>query len=199
MDYLDIGFVLRGAVMQVVVFSIVPFLWWIVKYKKQSTFSRWIGLYKPVENTDKKKIVIVICGYFLVWLIASLVSDISSNFYTIGLKAIVPSFIVCFIQNGVAEEILFRGFIGKRLIKRFGVDIGNIIQAVLFGMLHIALALATGSTINITILVGYFIIPFIGGWMLGYMDEKIYNGSIIPGIILHGITNFMRDMILAFA
>ncbi|MRN26206.1 hypothetical protein EAI30_16455 [Romboutsia ilealis] len=27
--------------------------------------------------------------------------------------AIIPSFITCFIQNGLCEEILFRGFIGK--------------------------------------------------------------------------------------
>ncbi|WP_279265744.1 hypothetical protein [Romboutsia sp. Marseille-P6047] len=35
--------------------------------------------------------------------------------------------------------------------------------------------------------------------MLGYIDEKIYNGSIVPSILLHGIVNFGRDIMLIFS
>lgn len=40
--------------------------------------------------------------------------------------------------------------------------------------------------------------PTAGGWLLGYIDEKKYNGSIIPSILLHGLVNFVRDMLMAF-
>lgn|GEM_PF-6247348 len=35
----------------------------------------------------------------------------------------------------------FRGFLGKRLIARFGFAVGNTIQAVVFGLLHITYVL----------------------------------------------------------
>jgi len=35
--------------------------------------------------------------------------------------------------------------------------------------------------------------------MLGYLDEKIFNGSIIPSIILHGLGNFLVNMSKAFS
>ncbi|MGL4911842.1 MAG: CPBP family glutamic-type intramembrane protease [Romboutsia sp.] len=199
MDYLDIGFVTRSAIMQVVIFSIVPFLWWRLKYKKESTFFKWIGLYKPVKSTSTKSVVIVIVGYFLMWVISRFISnEVSSNFTSMGIAAVIPSLIVCFIQNGLCEEILFRGFIGKRLISKFGDSNGILMQAILFGTMHIALALALDMSINMSLLIGYFIFPTMAGWILGYIDEKVYNGSIIPSILLHGIVNFIRDLFFIF-
>ena len=40
------------------------------------------------------------------------------------------------IQTGLSEEILFRGFLGKRLIAKFGFAVGNVVQGLLFGTLH---------------------------------------------------------------
>ena len=71
-------------------------------------------------------------------------------------------------------------------------------QSILFGLMNIGLGLLMWIAINVSLLISYFIIPTLAGWMLGYIDEKIYNGSIIPSILLHGLVNFGRDMILAF-
>lgn len=199
MNYSDIVFVMRSAIMQVIVFSIIPFIWWIIKYKEEISFFKWIGLYKPTKLVSTKKIIIFITIYFASWIINYTISkDIYSNFPGMGVIAIIPSFIVCFIQNGLCEEILFRGFIGKRLISIFGKNKGIFIQAMLFGFMHIGMASLLDLHINISLIVNYFIIPTIGGWMLGYVDEKIYNGSIIPSILLHGLLNFGRDMTCAF-
>lgn len=199
MDYLNIGFVMGSGIMQVIVFSLIPFLCWLIKYKKQDNFFKWIGLYKPVKLVSNKKATIGMVIYFAVFILSYIISkEVSSNFENMGAVGIVPSLIVCFIQNGLSEEILFRGFIGKRLIAKFGKVSGILMQAVLFGFMHIALALAMNLPINISLMVSYFIIPTIAGWMLGYIDEKIYNGSIIPSIVLHGIVNFTRDLMLMF-
>lgn len=132
MNYLDIGFVMRSAVMQIIVFSMIPFLWGLFKYRKDIGFLRWVGLHKPMKSVYTNKVIIVIIGYFLVWLLSSYLSqDISSNFEGLGFAAIVPSLIVCFVQNGLCEEILFGGFIGKRLISKFGINIGIGLQAIL--------------------------------------------------------------------
>lgn len=199
MDYLNIGFVMGSGIMQVIVFSLIPFLCWLIKYKKQDNFFKWIGLYKPVKLVSNKKATIAMVIYFAVFILSYIISkEVSSNFENMGAVGIVPSLIVCFIQNGLSEEILFRGFIGKRLIAKFGKVSGILMQAVLFGFMHIALALAMNLPINISLMVSYFIILTIAGWMLGYIDEKIYNGSIIPSIVLHGIVNFTRDLMLMF-
>ena len=118
------------------------------------------------------------------------------------IQGIVGAFLVripvAYVMSKIEPVSLFRGFIGKRLIAKFGKVSGILMQAVLFGFMHIALALAMNLPINISLMVSYFIIPTIAGWMLGYIDEKIYNGSIIPSIVLHGIVNFTRDLMLMF-
>ena len=37
-----------------------------------------------------------------------------------------------------------------------------------------------------------------GGWLLGYLDEKLSKGSIIPSILLHGFGNFIMVLSTAF-
>lgn len=41
------------------------------------------------------------------------------------------------VLPGVAEEIYFRGFLGRGLVARHGVAIGTLVTAVLFGVIHI--------------------------------------------------------------
>ena len=40
----------------------------------------------------------------------------------------------------------------------------------------------------------------IGDWglLLGLLDEKIYNGSIIPSAFLHGLGNFISNLSVIF-
>jgi len=47
---------------------------------------------------------------------------------------------------------------------------------------HIVMFLFTGSA----------------GLLLAWLDEKIYNGSIVPGILLHGLGNFIGSLRVAF-
>jgi hypothetical protein len=39
----------------------------------------------------------------------------------------------------------------------------------------------------------------VGALLLGLLNEKIYNGSIVPSILLHGAGNFIASMLVAFA
>ena len=48
--------------------------------------------------------------------------NVSANIYTgLGLIAVIPALLKTFIANGFCEEVLFRGFISKRLINKFGL------------------------------------------------------------------------------
>lgn len=51
--------------------------------------------------------------------------------------------------NGVAEEILYRGFLCKRLCGKTGIVGGIILQAVLFGLMHNILYMAAGLDVGL--------------------------------------------------
>ncbi len=56
---------------------------------------------------------------------------------------------------------------------------GNLLQAAIFAAIYSAL-FATITT-NIAFLVLIFIVPMTGAYISVYLNEKIGNGSIIPG------------------
>ena len=118
-----------------------------------------------------------------------------ASVYTgLGMPAMLPIMIISFIQTGFFEEFLFRGFISKRLVRQFG-DFGILLQAILFGSLHVLLA---G---NLTLLSGtiIFTTTTAGGFLLGYLAEKSFQGSILPGAFMHGLGNFIINLIQAFS
>jgi membrane protease YdiL (CAAX protease family) len=99
-------------------------------------------------------------------------------------------------KTSFSEEILFRGFIAKRLIGYLGYLKGNIIQAIIFGIIHAALFAFITS--NIIFLIIIFVVPSIGAYVSVYLNEKMANGSIIPGWISHGLANILSYGIIGF-
>lgn len=65
--------------------------------------------------------------YGLIWGITHLpyltqYTQPSASLYAgMGSTAILPILIISFVQTGFLEEFLFRGFLNKRLVCRFGV------------------------------------------------------------------------------
>jgi membrane protease YdiL (CAAX protease family) len=101
------------------------------------------------------------------------------------------------LKTSFSEELLFRGIIGKRLIAWLGFQPGNFIQAALFGAVHLLLLLVpAASTATVAILV-----LFTGamGWINGWLNERLGNGSILPGWAAHGIANLCAYLAVALA
>lgn len=71
-------------------------------------------------------------------------------------------------------------------------------QAVLFGLMHNALLLLAGLHVGLWYHTLMFLFTGAGALLLGWLNEKIYNGSIIPGILFHGAGNFISSMLVAF-
>ena len=99
----------------------------------------------------------------------------------------------------MAEEILYRGFLCKRLCGKTGIVGGIILQAVLFGLMHNILYIAAGLDVGLWYHTLTFLFTGTGALLLGWLNEKIFNGSIIPSILLHGGGNFLASMLIAFA
>lgn len=113
------------------------------------------------------------------------------------MKWALPSILVfAIIQTGLSEEIFFRGFLGKRFINRFGFNVGNTIQAFLFGFIHgIPFGVITGNGV---VMVLMSLLPASIGWIQGWMNEKYASGSIIPSWTTHAVMNILSALTAAF-
>ncbi|MDZ7774080.1 MAG: CPBP family intramembrane glutamic endopeptidase [Balneolaceae bacterium] len=77
-----------------------------------------------------------------------------------GPEAVGILLVTALVKTALAEEILFRGFLAKRLIAWLGYARGNLLQAVFFGALHSALFYAISS--NLLLLFVIFLFPTVG-------------------------------------
>jgi len=194
----------------------IPFIWWLVTARENENFLFWVGL-KKVRGSWKL-INICIAIFFGLTVITQLYIapnlmpkgvTTQSQYAGSGYSAIIPVFFFSMIQTGLGEEILFRGFLGKRLCARLGFSVGNLLQAALFGILHGVLFFGVISIIRSqtdlemslinSIIVAIVISLFsgLGGWILGYLTEKASGGSIIPAWLVHGGGNFLLAMAYA--
>lgn len=194
---------LKESISQIVFFSFIPIIWWLLTARKKENFFLWIGL-KKVDG-DYKKIFTCIfifvfsCIISQVFLVPNLLPDnvtIQSSYAGKGSSVLIPILLFSMINTGLSEEIFFRGFLGKRLCSKFGFTTGNLIQGLLFGLLHGAMlfiVITPFEALIITIITGF------GGWLLGYTAEKASGGSIIPSWLIHGIGNLILSMLQAFS
>lgn len=64
--------------------------------------------------------------------------------------------------------------------------------------MHNILYIAAGLDVGLWYHTLIFIFTGMGALLLGLLNEKIFNGSIIPSILLHGTGNFIVSMLVAF-
>lgn len=204
---------LLTAIINLIVFSSIPLIWWFCRYRKKEKFFKWIGIYKPQLKSKWWLLLVfaVLYYFFYNFDFTQLVdantlayiensSSVSVNaFAGIGVAAIFPALIENFIANGVAEEILYRGFLCKRFCNKLGDIRGILLQGLLFGLMHNVIYLLAGLNVGIWYHTLTFVFTGTGALLLGWLNEKIFNGSILPSILLHGAGNFIATMIVAFA
>lgn len=193
-----------SAIVQLLLFMIIPFVWWIVTSKGKVRFFEWIGLKKIQTNNYYRLLsywILILLGLFMVaffimpFIVSSEDSATTSQFYGKGIKVLASALIYSYIQTGLAEEIFFRGFLAKRLIAKFKFLLGNITQAFIFGLLHGILLYQTIGLIK-----AIFVVLITGtiGWFEGYLNEKQSGGSIVTSWLLHGTTNLLAALSVMF-
>lgn len=192
------------SVVQLFIISLIPFIVWIFRKDKSISFFKSLGLYKPQISNPKK--LVLSSGLVIILFLVSGVSitgsitsrDVelaNSQFIGTGVSQIIPILFYAFLKTGLTEEILFRGFLGKKAIAKFGFTVGNSIQSIIFGLIH-------GIPILLVLGVGYalvlFAFTFIVAWTMGVINEKYAGGSIVPSWIIHGIVNTISSLLMAF-
>lgn len=196
---------LIASIFQVILFGVIPFLWWLISRKSaQCSLLDFLGLKKmTTENNSKlflsclaSLIGFIIVGYFSLKSISDLSVLANSKFTNISIWSTLSIILYAFVQTALSEEVFFRGFLAKRLIHKFNYRSGNFIQAILFGLTHILMLTSQDLTLTILIFIG--IMTGSIGYSLCYIDEKLAGGSIIPSWIIHGLTNVFSTLFIIF-
>lgn len=200
---------LLSAVLQVLLFTLIPFIFFLFRKDKGISFLKYIGLHKA----SSKSIM-----YALGVSILFVASGVGLSFVNHGIREAMLSpksvtgklrlmgfsassfsvlLIIALIKTSLSEEILFRGFLAKRLIRKFGFRAGNIFQSIIFGAVHLILfwALTKAGFIPLTII---FLFSSFAAGLIGLIKEKYAGGSILPGWIAHGLGNTLAYSIIAF-
>lgn len=193
---------LISSVIQIILFTIIPFIWWLITARKECSFLKWIGL-KKAEVSKNKTMLWIVCisAAFLILSVVILiflkgVETATSDFSSLGMSAIPAILIYAIFNTALPEEILFRGFWLKRISNRFGFNAGNAIQALLFGLMHGIMFIS-----SVGVLLAIIVILFTGaiGWFMGYTNEKKADGSILPSWCIHAIANIFSGICSAFS
>ncbi len=188
---------LISSVVQILLFTLIPFIWWLITARKKENFFSWIGLKKPVG--DKKKILLFMLGAFVICEVVGTILNFTvlrtdwnvSSFAGQGNSGLVAAISYSYLHTAFSEEILYRGFLQKRLQKAIGFMAGTIVQAAIFGASHVILSL---NMITFAEGVALFLYPMIPGVLIAIVNEKKADGSILPGWLIHGTLNVITHL-----
>lgn len=193
----------------IMLFCLIPLIWWFIFHRKKQSFFEFIGLIKPKLEKPLWFLVLFLVLYFFFTmgpaediifffvdkekLAEVFASEASSRgeYVGLGFQAILPAMIVKFLANGLCEEIFFRGFLIKRLETKLKPIVSVVVVSALFAAMHNLLFLVAGLPLGIDYHIASFTFVFIGSALLGILNEELFNGSIIPSSILHGLGNFI--------
>ena len=191
-----------SSVVELIVFMIIPFIWWLVTARKKCSFFSWIGL-KKAEGTKENKTILWTAATAIGFMAVSIlmlffvrgIDTAASEFSGLGLSAIPAILVYAVFNTSLPEELLFRGFLGKRFSNKFGFAAGNLIQSIIFGVMHGVMFFGAAGIIKAVI-----ITVFTGGiaWLMGYINEKKAGGSILPSWAIHASANIFSGVMAAF-
>ena len=196
-----------SAFLQLLAFTTIPFVVYVIGNKTMKGFFDYIGLKRSNSRANLYGLLIALLvgGPFLLLAILSpefheILNDgrsVSGSVKSIDnpLTKVISIGFTAIIKTALAEEILFRGFLAKRLITVAGFRTGNAVQAVIFGSIHAFLFMTI--TENYFFIALIFVVPTIGAYLKAYVNEKIADGSIIPGWIAHASGNVLSYSMVA--
>jgi len=192
---------LLGSVIEIAVFLIIPVLWWLITTKRKENFFYWIGLRKTNNNRNIVVLIIIgiiaFCGvgFFLLYMVKGM-EIAASEFSGLSYGGLPAAVIYAFLGTGLPEELIFRGFLLKRLSNKFGFIAGNSVQGLLFGLLHGVLMFSVFGIIKTALVVIFVTVIAL---YIGFINERRANGSIIPGWIIHGASNTFSSIMSLFS
>jgi membrane protease YdiL (CAAX protease family) len=195
------------------IFFIFPILY-VRKYLKNPTLKNRLILFGfTTRNFDRKRIskeILIGLGFALIGVLVVTISSIAIELiveFLFGVNIIqdtsgltgetvpldIPSLIifsvVVILVVGTSEEVLFRGFMQKGLVRSIGDRWGIIVTALIFSLIHLfglfIIALESPYVFMISFLLSfapYMSISLMLGWLYNWRNE-----NLIAVMITHGV------------
>ena len=192
---------LMSGIMELLIVSVIPFITWLIWSRKKVGFFDWIGL-KKVESQKKRRLLLTILGISLLFLLFSIVvfswfdssQTATADFSGKGIGALPAILAYAILGTALPEEIFFRGFLLKRLQGKLGFLGANLVQSLLFGLMH---ALMFIQQTDVLIAMVIFAYTSLIAFVLGAINEQQANGSILPSFFIHTLVNTTAGLLFA--
>ena len=194
---------LISGIMELLIVSVIPFITWLIWSRKKVGFFDWIGL-KKVESQKKRQLLLTILGISLLFLLFSIVvfswfdssKTATADFSGKGIGALPAILVYAFLGTALPEEIFFRGFLLKRLQSKLGFLGANLVQSLLLGLIHALMFIQLiGDLKAMAIFAFISLIAFV----LGAINEQQANGSILPSVLTHTLSNTITGLLFALS
>jgi len=180
LKYIPTSNYLLEAIIKIIVWIVLPVLYLSI-YNKVNPWK-----YLKLVPASKKVIFwdIIIS---LLWFAIQLILNIKGNGNHLYWNRNISDWINTFLIVGITEEIMFRGFILGKLREWTSFGKANIIQAILFVLIHVPVWISLNKE--------YFVVDsiweylwaigaiFFFGLVMGYLVKK--TNSIWPAILIH--------------
>ena len=193
---------LMSGIMELLIVSVIPFITWLIWSRKKVGFFDWIGLKKV--QTQQKRLLLTILGISLLFLLFSIVvfswfdssKTATADFSGKGIGALPAILAYAILGTALPEEIFFRGFLLKRLQGKLGFLGANLVQSLVFGLIHALMFIQI-----IGYLKAFAILVFISliAYVFGTINEKKSSGSILPSVFIHALANTIVGLLFAFS
>ena len=194
---------LMSGIMELLIVSVIPFITWLIWSRKKVGFFGWIGL-KKVQTQQKGRLVQTIFGFTLLFTLFSIVvfswfdssQTATADFSGKGIGALPAILAYAILGTALPEEIFFRGFLLKRMQGKLGFLGANLVQSLLFGLIHALMFIQI-----IGYLKAFVILVFISliAYICGAINEKKASGSILPSVFIHALANTVVGLLFAFS
>lgn len=192
-----------NTVVQVSFALLIAGAFWLIFARKRAGFRHWTGLHGTSVSALVWSLAILALLLSISYT-AKLVPDLAE--LARGENTVVGSLmeqasgstlwaavvLTALFKTALSEEIVFRGLLAKRLINALGFWSGNTLHALLFGLVHWAIFLIPGGpAFDPALAAGVLLLPGFAGWMMAFANEKLGQGSLVPGWIIHGLGNLI--------
>ena len=134
-------------------------------------------------------------GKQLLWLLPMWVLSTGNLWGGVGLRydaVTTVMAVLSFLLVGVAEEIIFRGFLFNGMRRTGSLTVAVVVSAITFGMGHIVNLLTGHATMETLVQ-----IVFAVAWGFLFTFAYLKGGSLLPCIAIHGLIDvfsvFARD------
>ncbi|PID14611.1 CPBP family intramembrane metalloprotease [Sporosarcina sp. P34] len=187
-QYLD----LMDSVPRAITSAIIKIIIWVipvillVKVIEKSNPISYLGLRHNFRKGLKWTgwVALAFISYFVILNLAVFKKNID---FQIGFNELLNTILLV----GIIEEIVFRGFLLRKLLDSFRFWIANTITALLFVSIHFPIWFYKGL-FELPYILSSIITAFVLGIIFGFVDKKSY--SLWSVIIIHSLYNLLVSL-----